>query len=238
MLWVECPLMLIKGTKVEITQCLSCTQRCGKFTAGAGDMIKTYFQQAVDSTKAAGLLENKKRRRQMCPVTSVDRLGYCTAYKKYCRYNTVCADNNPAMEKNIVYTEKKMLIVKMTDGKTSQLPKSIKTFMSETKDFRNIESVTESVIGVRVVTELLPQDGKAVKKDMPKELKNVVKVLSDSEELTIAELLQQPVGTEAWVPATVYKPQTRLEVFKAPGVAPRRNRPSTKPTPVKEPTGV
>ena len=223
MKWVECPLMLIKGTKVEISQCARCTEKnCKSLQASAADVIKEYFTAAVDPVRADNLMETKKRRKQMCPVTTAERLGYCTAHKRYCRYNTVCADDNPAAVKTIVYMEKKMLIITGKDGKTTQVPKTIKAFTAETKDFRNIASVTESLMGVRVVMELLPHNEKAKQKAMPSELKNVTKVLSATGEVSIEELLKMPSGTEAWIPAAVYMPQTKLEVFKAPGVTAKK----------------
>lgn len=225
MTWIICPKMEIPGTKVKVSQCTSCSDfPCFQIPAATGDLVREYFLPAVDDSKAENLINQKQRRKQMCPVTSVDRLGYCNASRKYCRYNTVCADEHPAAMITLVYMEKRMLIIKKVDGKITTSATSIAAYLKDQKEFADIESVTESKLGVRVVTELLPHDKKA--KPMPAEIRKLQSFIMESGEISVEELLKKPVGTEAWVPDTIYKPETRLEIFKAPGSVTRKRKPT------------
>lgn len=227
MTWVVCPKMEIPGTKIDISNCARCPETICKGRDGAAeDIIKSYFQPAVEAGRAAKLLETKGRRKQMCPATT--NLQYCYASKRFCRYNTVCADVNPAQEKTLIYTEKKMfLIKKLNITKLEESTKPLKALIADIKDMSQIEQVTETVLGVRVVHELLPVTEKANKKAIPSEIAKVTKFLhSSGVEITIEELLKKPIGDTAWVPSTVYKPATSLVVFKPKGAPSGKPRPS------------
>lgn len=238
MTWVVCPRMEIPGTKIDISNCAGCSEvKCKGRDGATEDILKSYFQPAVEAGRAAKLLETKGRRKQMCPATT--NLKYCDASKRYCRYNTVCADVNPAQEKTLIYMENKMfLIKKVGSAKIEESKKTLKNLIADIKDMGQIEQVTETLLGVRVVHELLPITEKANKKLIPSELAKVTKLLhSSGAEITIEELLKKPLGDTAWVPATVYKPSTSLVVFKVAG-APKKKRTSraknTDSTPIAE----
>lgn len=227
MTWVVCPKMEIPGTKIDISNCARCTETMCKGRDGAAeDIIKSWFQPAVEAGRAAKLLETKSRRKQMCPATT--NLQYCYASKRLCRYNTVCADVNPAQEKTLIYTEKKMFLIKrIGNAKIEESTKTLKNLTADIKDMGQIEQVTETLLGVRVVHELLPVSEKTNKKSIPSELSKVTKLLhSSGAEITIEELLKKPLGDTAWVPATIYKPSTSLVVFKVAGAPSGKKRAS------------
>lgn len=89
--WVSCPRMAVAGGPEVITptsSCLLCQTPCSHQFAA---WIASLPEYPVTEDKQAEIIKYKYRIKGKCPLSG-NKLFYCEASRKFCKYNPVCAD--------------------------------------------------------------------------------------------------------------------------------------------------